>query len=83
LKDRLGTTSRQTSTTSTTRATRTYDAFLLLVSCTGTFKGPFQSAGAHGYQEDKNSGLKLLGHRYYDPSKGRFLTRDPVKDGRN
>lgn len=25
----------------------------------------------------------LLGHRYMDPSTGRFLTRDPVKDGRN
>jgi uncharacterized protein RhaS with RHS repeats len=27
--------------------------------------------------------LKLLGHRYYDSSTGRFLTRDPIKDGRN
>ena len=25
----------------------------------------------------------LLGHRYYDPNAGRFLTRDPEKDGRN
>ncbi|MDX2065147.1 MAG: RHS repeat-associated core domain-containing protein [Fimbriimonadaceae bacterium] len=30
-----------------------------------------------------DSGLQLLGHRYYDPSTGRFLTRDPIKDGRN
>jgi RHS repeat-associated protein len=29
------------------------------------------------------SGLKLLGHRYYDSSTGRFQTRDPIKDGRN
>jgi len=36
-----------------------------------------------GYQEDADFGLKLLGHRYYDPSTGRFLTRDPIKDGRN
>jgi RHS repeat-associated protein len=28
-------------------------------------------------------GLQLLGHRYYDPSTGRFLTRNPIKDGRN
>jgi hypothetical protein len=27
--------------------------------------------------------LQLLGHRYYDSSTGRFLTRDPIKDGRN
>lgn len=32
---------------------------------------------------DADSGLKLLGHRYYDSSTGRFLTRDPIKDGRN
>lgn len=25
----------------------------------------------------------LLGHRYYEPETGRFLTRDPIKDGRN
>jgi uncharacterized protein RhaS with RHS repeats len=25
----------------------------------------------------------LLGHRYYDPSVGRFLSRDPIGDGRN
>jgi RHS repeat-associated protein len=26
---------------------------------------------------------KLLGHRYYDASTGRFLSRDSAKDGRN
>jgi RHS repeat-associated protein len=83
LNDRLGTASRQTNTSATTTATQTYDAFGLLVSSTGTFKGPFGFAGAHGYQEDADSGLKLLGHRYYDSSTGRFLTRDPAKDGRN
>lgn len=83
LNDRLGTGSRQTNTSATTTATRTYDAFGMLVSSTGTFKGPFGFAGAHGYQEDADSGLMLLGHRYYDASTGRFLTRDPVKDGRD
>ena len=56
-------------------ATRTYDAFGMLQSTTGTPKGPFGFAGSHGYQEDSDTGLKLLGHRYYDPSTGRFLTR--------
>jgi RHS repeat-associated protein len=45
--------------------------------------GAFGFAGKSGYQEDSDSFLKLLGHRYYDPSTGRFLTRDPAKDGRN
>jgi RHS repeat-associated protein len=44
---------------------------------------PFGFAGNWGYQEDADSGLKLLGHRYYDSSTGRFLTRDPINDGRN
>ena len=52
------------------------------MTSTGTWKGPFGYSGEHGYQEDA-TGLQLLGHRYYDPSTGRFLTRDPAKDGRN
>ena len=83
LSDRLGTASRQTDASKNTTATRSYDAFGMLVASTGTPKGPFGFAGGHGYQEDGDTGLKLLGHRYYDPSTGRFLTRDPAKDGRN
>ncbi len=83
LNDRLGTASRQTDTSASTTATRTYDAFGLLLASTRTPKGPFGFAGAHGYQEDSDSGLKLLGHRYFDASTGRFLNRDPAKDGHN
>jgi RHS repeat-associated protein len=72
----------QTNTSSAVAATRTYDAFGNVTSSTGTWKGAFGYAGDFGYQEDA-SGLKLLGHRYYDSSTGRFLTRDPAKDGRN
>ncbi len=54
-------------------ATRTYDAFGMLVASMGTPRGLFGYAGSYGYQEDKDCGLKLLGHRYYDPSTGRFL----------
>jgi len=81
--DRLGTTERLTDTNESTTDTRQYDAFGLLTSISGSTPTPFGFAGAWGYQEDPDSGLKLLGHRYYDPSTGRFLTRDPVKDGRN
>ncbi|MEQ1821201.1 MAG: RHS repeat-associated core domain-containing protein [Fimbriimonadaceae bacterium] len=42
-----------------------------------------RNAGGFGYQEDPDHGLKLLGHRYYDSSTGRFLSRDPAEDGRN
>lgn len=67
----------------TVLADRQYDAFGQVVSSTGTWNGPFGYAGGFGYQEDGDYGLKLLGHRYYDSSTGRFLTRDPIKDGRN
>jgi RHS repeat-associated protein len=51
-------------------------------SSSGTWQGPFGYAGSFGYQEDPN-GLKLLGHRYYDSSTGRFMTSDPAGHGRN
>jgi RHS repeat-associated protein len=72
----------QSGSSQTVSAERTYDAFGLVTSSTGTWQGPFDYAGGFGYQEDA-SGLKLLGHRNYDSSTGRFLTRDPIKDGRN
>ncbi|MBI3721951.1 MAG: RHS repeat-associated core domain-containing protein [Fimbriimonas ginsengisoli] len=81
--DRMGTDSRLTDSTQATTDTKTYDAFGMLVASTGSTPTPFGYAGAFGYQEDPDSGLKLLGHRYYDPSTGRFLTRDRAKDGRN
>ena len=81
--DRLGTDSLETNSSQAVTATKTYDAFGIPVGSTGSFASPFGFAGQHGYQEDVDSGLKLLGHRYYDASTGRFLTRDPVKDDRN
>jgi RHS repeat-associated protein len=33
---------------------------------------------AAGYITDWETGLQLLGHRYYDPATGRFLNRDPI-----
>ena len=64
-------------------ADRQYDAFGNLTGGNGTWNGPFGYAGGFGYQEDGDSGLKLLGHRYYDSTTGRFLSKDPIGDGRN
>ncbi|GIV03348.1 MAG: hypothetical protein KatS3mg015_2178 [Fimbriimonadales bacterium] len=60
-----------------------YDAFGNPVSSTGSWSGPFQYGGRFGYQSDSDTSLSLLGHRYYDSATGRFLTRDPIGDGRN
>ena len=76
-------TDTQTNASKSVTATRVYDAFGNVASSTGTWSSPFGYAGPFGYQEDSDSGLKLLGHRYYDSSTGRFLNRDEAMDGRN
>ncbi|MDK3155841.1 RHS repeat-associated core domain-containing protein [Kamptonema cortianum] len=73
----------QTNSTGTVIGERLYDAFGNVVSNSGTWSSHSGYGGKFGYQDDTDSGLKLLGHRYYDSSTGRFLTRDPIKDGRN
>ncbi len=54
----------------------------MVAPSTGTHAGRFGHGGAYGYQSDSNN-LQLLGHRFYDPNVGRFITRDPMKEGRN
>jgi len=79
----MGTISVETNAAQVTTATRQYDAFGMPLATSGSSASPFGYAGKSGYQEDSGSSLKLLWHRYYDPSAGRFLTRDPAKDSRN
>lgn len=73
----------QVSTMQTISASKQYDAFGNVTSSSGTFNGPFSYGGKFGYQTDSDTSYQLLGHRYYDPSTGRFLTRDPIGDGEN
>jgi RHS repeat-associated protein len=47
-------------------------------SLNGSLTGPFGYRAQSGYYSDNEIGLQLLTHRYYDPSRGRFLTRDPI-----
>ena len=70
LHDRLGSSPIQTSSTASTTSTRLYDAWGLLTASTGSVLGPFGFAATSGYQEEKDTRLKLLGHRYYDPETG-------------
>ncbi len=73
----------QTSSSQVIGAAKVFDAFGNVISSSGDWKSQFGYAGSFGYQKDLDASLHLLGHRYYDSSTGRFLTRDPVKDGRN
>lgn len=45
---------------------------------TGVTTDPFGYKGQGGYYHDSETGFLLLTHRYYDPSSGRFLNRDPI-----
>ncbi len=44
---------------------------------------PLRYVGKEGYYTDVDTGLMLLGARYYDPLIGRFITQDPDRDGLN
>ena len=81
--DWMGSNVMQTDSSQNISSTSQYDAFGNLISSTGSPQGPLGFNGQYSYQTDSDSGFQLLGHRYYDPSTGRFLTRDPAKDGQN
>ena len=81
--DRLGSNNLQETSSSTVAYQASYDAFGLVKSSSGPTASPFGFVGQAGYQTGAQSGLMLLGHRYYDPEIGRFLTRDLAKSGYN
>ena len=81
--DALGSTRGITDGTQSVTDSQLFDAFGNTVSRTGTTPTPFGFVGKQQYQSDSDSSLQLLGHRYYDPSIGRFLSSDPAKAGTN
>ncbi len=50
---------------------------------TSNLATPFRYGGASGCQTDADTGLVLMGHRYYDSRIGRFISQDPIGDGTN
>jgi RHS repeat-associated protein len=76
--DQLGSTRGLTDAGQNVSGSREYDSFGLTVGGAG-LATPFGFVGGEGYQSDPDSGLMLLGARYYDPSIGRFISRDPIR----
>jgi RHS repeat-associated protein len=56
-------------------ATYTYDTFGNLMTKTGTLNQPFQFSTK---PYDEKTGLSYYGYRFYSPSLGRWITRDPL-----
>lgn len=56
-------------------ASYTYDAYGNLTSSSGSVSTPLLFQGQY---RDKETGLYYLQSRYYDPSTGQFLSRDPM-----
>lgn len=80
--DALGSTRVISAGSGASSATREMGSFGTLLSSSGV-QSPFRFAGQHGYQYDVDSQLMRAGHRFYDNSTGRFLSRDPAFDGYN
>ncbi|MEJ5255826.1 MAG: RHS repeat-associated core domain-containing protein [Acidimicrobiales bacterium] len=73
--DQLGSTRALTDQAGNTIATYTYDPYGQLTVRTGTATTPL---GYTGQYTDPETGYQYLRNRYYDPTTGQFLTRDPI-----
>lgn len=83
MTDALGSVRALTNSSGSVTDSKSTDAFGLVVTASGSTPTPFGFAGNHGYQQDDETGLMRLGHRMYDASTGRFISRDPIHDGYN
>jgi RHS repeat-associated protein len=73
--DNIGSTRAMTDSTGTVQQTYQYGPYGNLVAATGAAVNPLRFAGQY---LDSESGLYYLRARYYDPSTGQFLSRDPM-----
>ncbi len=78
--DLVGSIRAITDATGTVTASYEYEPFGVTVKTTGSYQ---DNLGFAGKRLDAGSGLSYFGARYYDSEMGRFISRDPVKDGRN
>jgi RHS repeat-associated protein len=74
--DQLGSTTTLTDQTGDTVASYTYDAYGNPTGTVSSTENPFRYAGQY---TDPETGLQYLRARYYDPSTGQFLSRDPLE----
>jgi len=75
--DPQGSLCQKLDSTSTVTYTREYDAFGNVQRTDSDTDDHASFGGQYGYWFDSVTGLCQLGHRFYDPAAGRFVTRDP------
>ncbi|MET0600771.1 MAG: RHS repeat-associated core domain-containing protein [Baekduia sp.] len=75
-QDQLGSTTALTDALGVTVQSYSYDPYGQLTSATPTVENPFRYAGQY---TDDATGFQYLRARYYDPTTGQFLSRDPLE----
>jgi RHS repeat-associated protein len=84
LYDPLGNVVQRLDSSGNVLSTNAYDAYGNLLAGVGSdpngYAGvdPYGYKGQYGYYTDHETGLILCTHRYYDPTVGRWLTRDKL-----
>jgi len=74
--DPQGNVSQKLDNTGTPVASSMFDAYGASVT---SDPDPYNAPGSQfGNYKDAETGLIWMGHRYYDPAAGRFITRDPI-----
>lgn len=76
--DPLGNVSKRLSAAGVVQSSSAYDAYGQETNV-GSPTDPFGYNARSGYILDRETGLYLCQHRYYDPTSGRWLNRDPVQ----
>ncbi|OGS19838.1 MAG: hypothetical protein A2252_04915 [Elusimicrobia bacterium RIFOXYA2_FULL_39_19] len=76
--DGIGSASAITDSAGTVNNTYRYDPFGNIITSTGK-NGRYSFVGAFGVENDGMSCLLHMGARYYDPTIGRFIQRDPLR----
>jgi RHS repeat-associated protein len=74
--DPQGSVAQRLNSSGTVLSSHMFDAYGLELSSPATGE-PFGLGAQFGEQTDRETGLVLMTHRYYDPHLARFLTRDP------
>lgn len=78
LFDPQGNVAQRTNAFGTTLSNTVYDAYGASLTSGATPTDPYGYNARSGYYLDRETGLYLSQHRYYDPSTGRWITRDPI-----